>query len=115
MAGTLFGAHVPITTVPETVRIVQRAERLGVPSVWLTSGGFGPDSLTTLAVVGAQTERILLGTSIVVAYSRHPLAMAQQSLAIRDVAGGRFRLGIGIGHRPTIETAYGLAFDRPAA
>jgi len=105
--------HVPITTVPETAALVRRAEELGVRAIWLTSGGYGPDSLTTLAVIGARTERILLGTSIAVTFSRHPLVMAQQAMAIDDVAPGRFRLGIGTSHRPTVENAYGLAFDRP--
>ncbi len=105
--------HVYVTTVPETAALVRRAEELGVRAMWLTSGGYGPDSLTTLAVVGAKTERILIGTSIAVTFSRHPLVMAQQSMAIDDVAPGRFRLGIGTSHRPTIENAYGLAFDRP--
>jgi F420-dependent oxidoreductase-like protein len=113
MADATVAIHVPITTVPETVATVQQAERAGVPAVWFTSGGFGPDSLTTVAVIGAATERILIGTSVVVTYSRHPLVMAQQSLAIDDVAPGRFRLGIGTGHRPTIEEVYGLPFDRP--
>jgi len=105
--------HVPITTVPETAALVRRAEELGVRAIWLTSGGYGPDSLTTLAVIGARTERILIGTSIAVTFSRHPLVMAQQAMAIDDVAPGRFRLGIGTSHRPTVENAYGLAFDRP--
>lgn len=113
MPDRIGAINVPITTVPETAALVRRAEELGVRAVWLTSGGYGPDSLTTLAVVGAQTERILIGTSIAVTFSRHPLAMAQQSIAIDDMAPGRFRLGIGTSHRPTIETAYGLAFDRP--
>lgn len=39
--------------------------------------------------------------------------MAQQALAIAQVAPGRFRLGIGTSHRPTVEETLGLAFDRP--
>lgn len=113
MPDRIAGIHAYVKTVPDTVRLARSAERLGVRSMWLTSGGYGPESLTTLAVVGAQTERILLGTSIAVTFSRHPLIMAQQAMAIDDVAPGRFRLGIGTSHRPTVENAYGLAFDRP--
>jgi F420-dependent oxidoreductase-like protein len=115
MPERIVAIHVPITTVPATVATIRRAEELGVRAVWLTSGGFGPDSLTTLAVAAARTERILLGTAIVVSYSRHPLTVAQQSLAIDDLAPGRFRLGLGAGHRPTIEGIYGLSFERPLA
>ncbi len=113
MPDRVAAINVPITTVPQTVALVRQAEGLGVRAAWLTSGGYGPDSLTALAAIGAQTERIQIGTSIAVTFSRHPLVMAQQSTAIDDVAPGRFRLGIGTSHRPTIENAYGLAFDRP--
>jgi F420-dependent oxidoreductase-like protein len=113
MTPGVVAVHVPITTVRETVDVVRRAEGHGVAAAWLTSGGNGPDNLTTLAVAGASTGRILLGTSVAVTFSRHPLAMARESLAIDDVAPGRFRLGIGGGHRPTIEGQYGLGFERP--
>ncbi len=113
MPDRIAAIHVNITTVPETAALARRAEELGARAMWLTSGGYGPDSLTTLAVIGAKTERLLIGTSIVVTFSRHPLVMAQQAMAIDDVAPGRFRLGIGTSHRPTIEKVYGLAFDRP--
>ncbi len=108
----VHGIHVNNTSVPEVVAIAQRAEAAGVGTLWLTSG-LGPDSLTTLAVVGARTERIGLGTSIAITYSRHPLAMIQQARAIQDVAPGRLQLGIGTSHRATIETTWGLSFDRP--
>lgn len=106
------GVHVANTSVPELVAFARRAEAAGVGTLWLTSG-LGPDSLTSLAVVGARTERIGLGTSIAIAYSRHPLAMIQQARAIEDVAPGRLRLGIGTSHRRTIESTWGLSFDRP--
>jgi F420-dependent oxidoreductase-like protein len=111
---TRYGIHVANTGVPELVSMAQRAEAAGVPTLWLTSG-LGPDSLTSLAVVGARTERIDLGTAIAISYSRHPLALIQQARAIEDVAPGRLRLGVGTSHKATIETTWGLSFDRPLA
>ena len=108
----VHGIHVNNPSVPELVAIAQRAEAAGVGTLWLTSG-LGPDSLTSLAVVGARTERIGLGTAIAIAYSRHPLAMIQQARAIQDVAPGRLQLGIGTSHKQTVETTWGLPFDRP--
>src|SRR6186997_2863011 len=107
-----YGVHVANTGVQELVSMAQRAEAAGVATLWLTSG-LGPDSLTSLAVVGARTDRIGLGTAIAIAYSRHPLAMIQQARAIEDIAAGRLRLGIGSSHKQTIETTWGLSFDRP--
>lgn len=106
-------AHVHDGTVPETLELVRKAEALGVRAFWMTGGLLGPDSLTSLAVAGAHTQRIQLGTSIAITFSRHPLTMAQQVLAIAQIAPGRFRLGIGASHRPNIEDTYGLAFERP--
>lgn len=109
---TSHGIHVANNGVTELVAMARQAEAAGVPTLWLTSG-VGPDSLTSLAVVGAQTERIGLGTAIAISYSRHPLAMVQQARAIEDVAPGRLRLGVGTSHRQTIETTWGLSFERP--
>jgi F420-dependent oxidoreductase-like protein len=113
MAERVAGIHYQGPTLPETVALIRRADQARVPAVWLTAGGLGADSLTTLAVAGTQTEQIQLGTSIVVTYSRHPVAMIQQAVAISQVAPGRFRLGIGPSHRPTIEGTYGLSLTRP--
>ena len=107
------GVHVQAQTVPEAVGLIRKADQANVFSVWLTSGGLGPDSLTTLAVAGSQTQQIQLGTSIAVTFSRHPIAMIQQAIAVDQVAPDRFRLGIGTSHRPTIENMYGLPFERP--
>jgi len=113
MPERVAGIHIQGQSVSDIVGLIRRADQAGVPSVWLTAGGLGPDSLTTLAIAGTQTEQIQLGTSIAVTFSRHPIAMIQQSVAISQVAPGRFRLGIGPSHRPTIENTYGLPFERP--
>jgi len=113
MADRVAGIHLQGQTLPETVAMLRQADEAGVASAWLTSGGFGPDSLTTLAVAARETQQIQLGTSIVVTYSRHPIATIQQAIAITQIAPGRFRLGIGPSHRPTIEGTYGLPFERP--
>src|SRR3954470_12622998 len=113
MADRAVGIHVQGQGLPDNLALIRRADQAGVYSAWLTAGGPGADSLTTLAVAGTQTEQIQLGSSIAVTYSRHPLAMIQQATAISQVAPGRFRLGIGPSHRPTIENTYGLPFERP--
>jgi alkanesulfonate monooxygenase SsuD/methylene tetrahydromethanopterin reductase-like flavin-dependent oxidoreductase (luciferase family) len=113
MAEVIIGVHLQGQSLPETVALIEHADRAGVAAAWLISGGFSPDSLTTLAVAGAQTRRIQLGAAIVVTFSRHPITMIGQAIAISQVAPGRLRLGIGPSHRHTVEDAYGLPFDRP--
>ena len=74
-----------------------------------------PDALTTFAAAAAKTSTINLGTSIVPTYPRHPLVVAQQALALHDLAPGRLRLGIGPSHRFIIENMYGLQHSKPLA
>ena len=74
-----------------------------------------PDALTTFAAAAAKTSTINLGTSIVPTYPRHPLVLAQQALALQDLAPGRLRLGIGPSHRFIIENMYGLQHSKPLA
>ena len=92
---------------------IRKAESLGVSAAWLTTGGAGLDGLTILAVAAAQTESMLLGTSIIPTYPRHPVAVAQQVQVIAQLAPGRFRLGVGPSHRPTIDGMFGLDFSSP--
>ena len=58
-----------------------------------------PDILTRFAATAIKTSTVRLGTAIVLTYPRHPLLLAQQALAIYDIAPGRLRLGIGPSHR----------------
>src|SRR5437588_8188693 len=76
------------------------AEAAGVRQVWMTQTTPAPDTLTTFAAAAVQTSNVRLGTAIVPTYPRHPLALAQQALALGDLAPERLRLGIGLSHRP---------------
>jgi alkanesulfonate monooxygenase SsuD/methylene tetrahydromethanopterin reductase-like flavin-dependent oxidoreductase (luciferase family) len=103
-----FNAATALTTITT-------AEAAGVRQIWITQSPFSPDTTTIFASAAAKTSIIRLGTAIVPIYLRHPLALAQQALAIDDVAPGRFRLGIGPSHRPLIEGVYGLSHTAPLA
>jgi F420-dependent oxidoreductase-like protein len=95
--------------------LIAQAETAGVSTAWMTMGALGSDTLTIYAATAVQTERIILGTSIVPAFSRHPFALATQALVLDDLAPGRLRLGIGTSHGPTMAGSYGVPFDRPLA
>jgi F420-dependent oxidoreductase-like protein len=75
---------------------------------------FGYDSMTLLALVGAQVPDVELMTAVVPTYPRHPIVMATQALTVQAATGGRFTLGIGLSHQIVIENMYGYSFDRPA-
>jgi F420-dependent oxidoreductase-like protein len=96
------------------VELAKRAEALGYESVWVTHG-LGRDSFLVLAAYGAATTRIGLGNGVVPIYPRHPATMAQAALTLSELTGGRFRLGIGVSHRASMEAMLGLAIIEPLA
>jgi F420-dependent oxidoreductase-like protein len=111
-----IGLSIIATDAADAVNRIVEAERVGLRQVWLPQGGSGgTDTLTIVAMAAARTTQIRLGTAIVPTYPRHPLVMAQQALAIHDLAPGRLRLGLGPSHRPIIEGSYGLTQTAPLA
>ena len=112
MDDKLIGVAVAGTKVKDVQAAIERAEELGIQAVWMTTGGARLDSITTFAAAAERTHSIKFGTSIVPSYPRHPLVMVQQAQVIAQLAPGRFRLGIGPSHRPTMRTM-GIQLDHP--
>src|SRR5437879_3799307 len=96
------------------VNLARRVEALGYDSAWVTHG-LGRDSFVVLAAYGAATSRLGLGNGVVPIYPRHPVAMAQAALTLSELSGGRFRLGIGVSHRVSMEASLGLTLREPLA
>jgi len=93
---------------------IEQAEAAGIPGAWGTMGAAGgADLMTTYAAALGRTERIVLGTSIVQTWPRHPIVIAQQALALAQLAPGRFRLGIGPAHEPAMVRTFGVRWRRP--
>ena len=95
------------------VDLCVRAERANVNNAWVVMPATALDTLTLLGAAAMKTERITLGTSIVPAFTRHPLAFVTQALALEGLAPGRFDLGIGSAHARTMVDVYHVDFDRP--
>lgn len=113
MVNGVVGLHVAGQTAAETLAAIIDAEAQGIPAVWLTTGGVRPDALTLLAAAAVSTERVLLGTSIIPTFPRHPLVTVSQTLVIDSLAPGRFRLGVGPSHKPMMEGMFDIPFERP--
>ena len=107
-----FGVILPNYGLDSTVdgirRTTELAEELGFASVWTTEHiivgpeGVDPygrvyDPLVTLAWIAGWTERIGLGTSIVLVPLHNPMHLAKEVATLQELSGGRFRLGVGMG------------------
>lgn len=109
--GFAFFPRAPLVAVDTIVR----AERAGVATAWMVMPATGIDTITLFAAAAERTERIRFGTAIVPAFTRHPLALAAQAVALEGLAPGRLRLGIGTAHARTMVAIYGFDFSRPLA
>ncbi len=112
MDGKLIGLAVGGNKVSDVQAAIEQAEKVGIQAAWMTTGGARLDSITTFAAAAGRTQRIKFGTSIVPTFPRHPLVMVQQAQVVGQLAPGRFRLGIGPSHRPTMR-AMGIQMPNP--
>lgn len=97
---------------PAMVTLAQEAENLGYDSVW-TAEAYGSDALTPLAWIGAQTQKIRLGTGVCQLSARSPTAMAMAAMTIDHLSQGRFILGLGVSGPQVVEGWYGAPFAKP--
>lgn len=99
---------------PDVAERVAAAESLGFDSIW-TAEAYGSDALTPLAWLGARTERVRLGTSVVQLSARTPTATAMAALTLDHLSGGRVVLGIGASGPQVVEGWYGAPYPKPLA
>jgi probable F420-dependent oxidoreductase len=130
--GPTLGAYLrnmgPQSTRATVLACARAAEAAGLESLWVAdhvaippdqaegSGGRYLDPLATLAFVAGATERIGLGTGVLVVPYRPPLTTAKWVATIQELSAGRLRLGVGVGWMEPEFRAIGVAHrDRVAA
>jgi probable F420-dependent oxidoreductase len=97
-------------------KIGQQARRLedeGYDGAWSTETGHDP--LLTLAAAAPHTERLELGTGIVVAFGRSPMITATMANDVQLLSKGRLLLGLGSQIKPHIEKRYSMPWSSPAS
>ena len=107
-----LGIHLPQygrASSPDAIeRVAVRAEELGYQDVWVSDHVVVPadqgypspylyEPLLTMAWAAAATERVRLGTSVLVVPHHHPLSMANSLASLDKLSGGRLTLGVGVG------------------
>jgi probable F420-dependent oxidoreductase len=94
------------------LELATAADRLGYDSVWFPEGS-GRELLGMLGAAAVLTARVRLGTGILPIHSRPPAVAAMGAATLADLTGGRFILGLGVGHRRLVEAGYGRRYRRP--
>lgn len=69
------------------------------------------EALMILSYAAAVTERVGLGTEVLVLPQRQPVLVAKQISTLDTLSGGRVRLGVGVGWQPAEFEALGERFD----
>ena len=96
----------------DSLELAALAESRNYEMVWVPEGG-GRDSLTQLTFLAANTRNIKLATGILPIYYRTPMLTAMSAAGLGTLSNGRFVLGLGVGHRPSVEGSHGIHFRRP--
>ena len=93
--------EVGVTFPAEDLQFLPRVEAMGFDSVWTGEHilFYGPtlDATVTLGAFAAKTERIKLGTAILLLPLRNPTVVAKAVSTIDIISKGRVILGIGVG------------------
>jgi probable F420-dependent oxidoreductase len=119
------GIHLPqfgrAASPQSIVRAARSAEELGFADVWVSDHVAIPadqdypspylyDPLLTLAWAAAATERVGLGTSVLVVPQHNALALANQLASLDALSGGRLTVGAGVGWSAAEFAALGQSF-----
>src|SRR4051812_12485166 len=122
-----IGVHLPHAgsqATPELIRgHARHAEDIGLSDVWVSEHIIVPraqfprsplffDPILTLTWVAAVTERVRLGTSVIVLPMRHPLPLAKELSTLQNLSNGRLILGGGGGWLETEVKAVGAPFPQ---
>ena len=91
---------------------VERAEELGLHSVWLPEMHFAPGAcarpLLALAGFAAHTRRLRLATTSLLLPIHHPLQVAEDVATLEAISGNRVVLGLGRGFRAPLFAGFGI-------
>jgi alkanesulfonate monooxygenase SsuD/methylene tetrahydromethanopterin reductase-like flavin-dependent oxidoreductase (luciferase family) len=128
----LFGINTGACADPQVaLRVARAAEDAGFDSVWTAEHVVLPDPqappspvppetslldpAVALAHIAAATERIQLGTGIIILPQRNPLVLAKELATLDVVSNGRLIFGLGTGYLKAEFDALGIPFEERGA
>lgn len=89
----------------EVIDLIRLADQLGYHTVWTTEqhgvdDGYLPTQLPVLAAVSRETQRIRLGTGVILLPLTHPRRVVEEACVVDVLSNGRLTLGVGAGNYP---------------
>ncbi len=102
--------------MPLVKRWTKRAEALGYESLWtqeaITGGVPVLEPVTLLSYLADVTERVRLGTSVIVAPLRNPVQLAKGLGSLDHLSAGRLVVGLGLGGNPNDMLPFGISPEK---
>ncbi|MGH2739722.1 MAG: LLM class flavin-dependent oxidoreductase [Actinomycetota bacterium] len=100
----------------DVVELARLAESLSFDSVWVSehhgaSDGYLPSLLPMLAAVASATERVRLGTGVMLTPFHHPIRLAEDAAVVDQLSGGRLILGLALGWREEEFRMFGIPIE----
>jgi probable F420-dependent oxidoreductase len=92
-------------------RLLRTIEDLGYSTFWYPEA-LGYESLSIASFMLANTERLIIGSSIANIYARDPFTARRGLRTLSSLYDDRFILGLGVSHAPMVERR-GHAYDKP--
>ena len=112
--GLSLGYQTAWSTPADHLAMAQEADRLGYAVVWAAEA-YGSDTVSMLAWMAGQTERIDLGAAVMQIPARTPAMTAMSAATLDTLSGSRFRLGLGVSGPQVSEGWHGVRFAKPLA
>ena len=96
-----------------TLEMVRVVEQEGLDAAWVSEhhfseDGYLPSLLVMLSALAAVTERIELGTGVLLAPFHDPIRLAEDFAVVDQLSGGRTICGLGIGWRDEEFREFGI-------
>ncbi len=99
----------------EAAALARRIESWGYGALWLPEPPFGRNVLVHASWLLANTTTLTIASGIANIYARDPIAMNAAQIGLNEQSGGRFLLGMGVSHAPSVEKTRGHAYGKPVA
>ncbi len=118
----LYGVGLPEMVLGDALSelfdVVSLAEDRGFHSAWAMDNPLRGveclDPLVALAAASALSQRIGLGTAVIISALRAPVQLASELAAIDQLSQGRLVVGVGLGADRSLYEAFGISADNRA-
>ena len=101
-------------TAVDAQAAVTAYEAMGARATWIPESIGSKEVFAHSAILLAASPRMVIATGIANIYARDPMAMANGARALAEAWPGRFVLGIGVSHAPSV-AARGSTYGKPVA